>query len=249
MDVVERNRVSGMDAVSASGLQANTRRFPRRGGETARVPLTLTVLVTGFGPFPGARLNPTGPLVTKLTRRRRPALANVRLIGHVFRTSYAAVDAELPELIARHRPDALLMFGLAARTPYVRIETRARNRRSLLFADAAGQLPAAATIRAGAAGTLPGRAPFAPLLSAARAARVPVQLSGDAGRYLCNYVYRRALELAPMPPRMVVFVHVPKVLREPRPRHRVKRRAVTLTDLIRAGEAILLVVVAAARAR
>ena len=37
----------------------------------------LTVLVTGFGPFPGAPLNPTGALAHKLTRLRRPALALV----------------------------------------------------------------------------------------------------------------------------------------------------------------------------
>jgi pyroglutamyl-peptidase len=210
----------------------------------------LTILVTGFGPFPGAPFNPTGPLVAKLTRRRRPALANLRLVGHVFRTSYAAVDAELPELIARHRPDALLMFGLAARTPYIRIETRARNRRSLLFADAAGHLPAAAAIRAGAAATLPGRAPFARLATVARVARVPVRLSGDAGRYLCNYVYRQALGLEPARPRLIVFVHVPKVRRWPLPRGRAKQRAITLPDLVRAGEAILLALVAAAaRAR
>ena len=35
-----------------------------------------------------------------------------------------------------HRPHALLMFGLAARTPFVRIETRARNAVTTLWPDA-----------------------------------------------------------------------------------------------------------------
>jgi len=63
-----------------------------------------TVLITGFGPFPGAPVNPTTPLVRKLARLRRPGLANVRLVGHIFATSYSAVDRELPRLVARHKP-------------------------------------------------------------------------------------------------------------------------------------------------
>src|SRR5262245_56415398 len=89
--------------------------------------MAATILVTGFGPFPGAPFNPTGPLVEKLGRIRRPMLADVKIVPHVFRTSYAAVDHELPRLIARHKPDALLMFGLAPRAKTLRIETRARN--------------------------------------------------------------------------------------------------------------------------
>jgi hypothetical protein len=34
-----------------------------------------TILITGFGPFPGAPYNPTINLVERLTRLRRPALA------------------------------------------------------------------------------------------------------------------------------------------------------------------------------
>src|ERR1700692_4528018 len=96
-----------------------------------------TILVTGFGPFPGAPYNPTAPLVARLARLRRPALADVTIVPHVFSTSYTAVDRELPRLIARHKPDALLMFGLAARTRLLRIETRARNALALL-PDAGG---------------------------------------------------------------------------------------------------------------
>src|SRR5262245_23971500 len=87
----------------------------------------LTILITGFGPFPGAPFNPTGDLVERLAKLRRPALAEVTIIPHVFQTSYAAVDRDLPRLLAKHKPDALLMFGLAPRAKVLRIETRAHN--------------------------------------------------------------------------------------------------------------------------
>ena len=63
--------------------------------------MALTILVTGFGPFPGAPFNPTGPLVKRLARLRRPGLTHVQIVPHVFATSYAAVDRDLPRLIAR----------------------------------------------------------------------------------------------------------------------------------------------------
>src|SRR5471032_453303 len=96
----------------------------------------LRILVTGFGPFPGAPHNPTQPLVARLLRLRRPAFADVELSGHIFPVTYRAVDRQLPELLAKHRPQALLMFGLASRTPHLRIETRARNAVTTLWPDA-----------------------------------------------------------------------------------------------------------------
>ncbi len=200
--------------------------------------MPTTLLITGFGPFPGAPLNPSGPLALRLARRRRPAFADTWRIAHVFRTSHVAVERELPELVARHRPDAVLMFGLAARTRHLRIETRARNAISPLFADADRCKPAARTLSAHALATMPVRAPWSRLLQAARAAGVPAALSHDAGRYLCNALFWRALETATRQggPRVVAFVHVPRL-----------RRDITPADLARAGEAILLSVLAAAR--
>jgi pyrrolidone-carboxylate peptidase len=83
-------------------------------------PMTATILITGFGPFPGAPYNPTGPLVIELARRRHPAFANVRRVAHIFPVSYEAVDRELPALLKRERPDALIMFGLAVRAKQIR---------------------------------------------------------------------------------------------------------------------------------
>jgi pyroglutamyl-peptidase len=209
--------------------------------------MPCTVLITGFGPFPGAPFNPTQALVRRLAARRRPALADVELVTHVFRTRYAAVDEELPALIADNRPDVLLMFGLAARTRDLRIETRARNAVSRLVPDAGGRSAKSNCIRAGQPAALAGRAPFQKLVSVARAARVPARLSRNAGSYLCNYVYWRGCEATPRNARIpvVAFVHVPLVGRAARRPGR--RRARTLADLTRAGEAILLTLVSAAR--
>jgi pyroglutamyl-peptidase len=204
----------------------------------------MTILITGFGPFPGAPFNPTEPLVRELARRQNPS--GVRRVAHVFRVSYDAVDRELPELLARERPDVLVMFGLASRTKHLRIETRARNPLTRLLPDVSGHIPMTATILPEAPAALPLRVPAQRLLMAARSAGVPAAVSRDAGRYLCNYLCWRATEAACNGgPQVAAFIHVPIVRRiEVRP---APHRRLTFDELVTAGEAIVRAALAAAR--
>lgn len=205
-----------------------------------------TILITGFGPFPGAPYNPTELLVRQLGRLRRLALHDIKVVTHVFATSYAAVDRELPTLLAQHKPDALLMFGLAARTKHIRVEMRARNALAML-PDATNAALKRHTITPKGPAVQAMTAPMRHLLAAAREARVPTALSRDAGRYLCNYLCWQAAEAVARPngPRLAAFVHVPLTNRSPR--RRSAKRRFTADDLSRAGTRLLLAMAAAAR--
>jgi pyroglutamyl-peptidase len=211
----------------------------------------LRILITGFGPFPGAPFNPTQPLVARLLRLRRPAFRDVELMGHIFHVTYGTVDRELPELIKRHRPQALLMLGLAARTSHVRIETRARNAVTTLFPDAdrsrarKGSLAGAA----GAADALMFGPHTAKLLRAAAGTGVDARASRDAGSYLCNYLSWRAIEAANSDdgPRLAAFVHVPLLARDRVFQRKGAPHRVALEELVDAGEAMLLEMVKLAR--
>jgi pyroglutamyl-peptidase len=207
----------------------------------------LCILITGFGPFPGSPFNPTMPLVKRLTQLRRPAFDDVKLASHIFHVTYDTVDRELPQLIARIRPQALLMFGLAARTAHLRIETRARNAVTTLVSDADRNCARKGSIVEGADAR-----PFGPhsakLLRAALATGIDARSSRDAGSYLCNYLSWRAIEAASKTPdlRLASFVHVPLIPRGSAPRRKGKQR-ITLDDLVDAGEALLLEMVKLAR--
>lgn len=207
----------------------------------------LRILVTGFGPFPGAPHNPTQPLVARLTRLRRPAFADVELASHIFPVTYTAVDRELPIALARHRPHALLMFGLAGRTEYLRVETRARNAVTMLWPDAAQTRSRKGSIAGGADAQRFGPH-TAKLLRAARATGIDARTSRDAGSYLCNYLSWRAIEAveAENGPRLAAFIHIP-----PLPRGGATRRKgfarITLDELVDAGESMLMEMVRLAR--
>jgi pyroglutamyl-peptidase len=206
----------------------------------------LRILITGFGPFPGAPFNPTMALVPRLVGLRRPAFGDIERNGHIFPVTYRAVDRELPELLERYRPHALLMFGLASRTPFIRIETRARNAVTTLWPDADH-----ARVRKGSIVGDAGAAMFGPhtarLLRAALATGVDVRASRDAGSYLCNYLSWRAIEAVAAGraqtsdgPVLAAFVHVPPVARDSGAQRRGMTDRVTPEQLVDAGEAILL---------
>jgi pyroglutamyl-peptidase len=207
------------------------------------------ILVTGFGRFPGAPINPTIALIAALKRRRRPALATVRIAKHVFATRYAAVDRDLPALIARETPDAIVLFGVATKAKCLRIELVARNRASVLFPDAGGAKPSVATIAPGAPPRQNGRFCVSRLLAAARSTGMRAAVSRNAGAYLCNYAYWRALEAAARPggPRLVVLVHIPPLEMKALPRRageqqQARQRMHSLANLTRTAEAILIAV-------
>ena len=146
----------------------------------------LRVLVTGFSPFTGAPFNPTMALVRRLTQLRRPALDYIELTGHIFHVAYQTVDHELPGLIERLRPRVLLMFGLADRTPYLRVETRARNALTGRLSDADGKFSRNGSIVSDGPDALFFGAHTAKVLRAALATRIDARPSCNAGSYLCK---------------------------------------------------------------
>jgi len=205
----------------------------------------MRVVIAGFGPFPGARFNPSTPLAKALASRRRPAFNGIARSAHVFATAYGAVDRDLPKLFAGN-PRIVLVFGLAAKRRALCIETRARNAASLLFPDADGHRPQRGAIVAGGPCSRCGNAPFARLLGAVRSCAVPARLSRDAGRYLCNYAYWQALQHTRGRRPLVAFVHIPQIRVAPR-RVRGKRRLPSFAQLRDAAEALLIALIAASR--
>ena len=210
----------------------------------------LRILITGFGPFPGAPFNPTEPLVARLLRLRRPALDDVELSGHIFPVTYQAVDRELPQLLAKYRPQAILMFGLAGRTAHVRIETRARNAVTTRWPDADRTRARKGSITSGADAVMFGPH-TAKLLRAADSTGIDARASRDAGSYLCNYLSWRAIETtrSDTGPYLTAFVHIPLIARDGAPQRKGTTHRITLDELVDAGEAILMEMVKLTRHR
>src|SRR6202521_1145034 len=107
-----------------------------------------TVLVTGFGPFPGVPVNATMRLVPELAQSAARQFAGVRIAGAVLATEWAAAPRQLDQLLAEIEPDLVLHFGVSSRARGFEIEQRAHNA-CLQAPDAAGAMPTGSAVREG----------------------------------------------------------------------------------------------------
>ncbi|PHP66913.1 pyroglutamyl-peptidase I [Zhengella mangrovi] len=166
------------------------------------------ILVTGFGPFPGAPENPTEWLVAELSRQA--GHPDYDLASAVLPVDYALAGPALDAAAAGARPDIAIHFGLAAGAAGFRLERLASHHQDHSLPDNAGQsAPRGTAGRAPVASQLPLDAVYAALAGRG----LPVEWSDDAGGYLCNFVFYRscAATLPPLAGAMSGFIHTSHV--------------------------------------
>lgn len=163
------------------------------------------LLLTGFGPFPGAPRNPTAEVVTRLAEAGAGRRLGVEIVGHVFATTWAALD-ELPALLAATRPDLVLHLGLKRRARAITVEATARNRVLRAAVDAAGVAPASTMLAADGPPRLAATLPVRCMASRIAGLGLATEISDDAGRYLCNGLFYRSLARRDRP---TGFLHLP----------------------------------------
>ena len=165
------------------------------------------LLVTGFGPFPGAKRNPTETLVRALAGEAPKTFGAGALKAVVLPTEYRRSWRMLSRLYVGFAPDVVVHFGLHIRARAIHVERIARNRADPAKLDAAGYAPRLGQARRGGPETLSATLPVAELVAALTDAGVPAARSYDAGAYVCNATLYRSLYANAAP--RVGFVHVP----------------------------------------
>ena len=163
------------------------------------------ILATGFGPFPGAPVNPTQRLVERL--RAEPPPGSFR--AELLQVDYLAIGPRLGEIGRAFSPDIAIHFGLAAGCSGFRLERIARNSLAGAPPDGNGVLPARAAICVGPQ-TIASRLPLEAIAAALASESLPVEWSDDAGAYLCNMTMTLSLAHAcdGFAPPVSGFVHV-----------------------------------------
>ena len=113
------------------------------GGLSARRqwPSGRDLLVTGFGPFPGAPENPTEALVRALAKEPAEAFGASAFKAVVLTTDYRRSWAALRRLYSSFAPDVVVHFGLNGRAEAIHIECVGRNAVDPAKPDASGYAP------------------------------------------------------------------------------------------------------------
>ena len=168
------------------------------------------VLLTGFGPFPGAAENSSAWLVEELAGDRQSSQLGCDLHAEVLPTEWAEVARLGPGLVQQHRPRLTLHLGLHKRAQGFRIERAAHNLIDLRE-DARGAVLDRRTILDHSDRRLDTAIPASQLARHLRARGLPAVASRSAGTYLCNYLYYLSLHWARQQeaPCDVTFVHIP----------------------------------------
>jgi pyroglutamyl-peptidase len=165
----------------------------------------LRLLLTGFGPFPGVPKNASAALAETFEERFAPGIT---VFTAVLPVVWSEAQAAVRDLVERHKPQALLHFGVSKRAAAFEIEARAVNA-SGPKEDHAGVIrPSKRLVPSGPA-TLTATLPPSLLARALTCAGHPATVSNDAGRYLCNAVFYWSLQSALPGDPLVALVHIP----------------------------------------
>lgn len=172
-----------------------------------------TVVLTGFGPFPGVPVNATMLLVPRIAAACRRAFPGVVIEDRILPTEWQAAPDLVDEMLASLRPDVVLHFGVSWRARGFEIETRGQNAYASA-PDAAGQMPPSNVIDVSRDAALPSRFPAHEIVRRLRRLGIAAFPSRDAGTYLCNRTLFHSLSVFDQHDDLasVGFVHVPSAL-------------------------------------
>lgn len=197
------------------------------------------VLITGFGPFPGAAENSSAWLAAALAGAPN---SGSTLHTEVLPTEWTEVATLGPRLLQQHRPRLILHLGLSRTAKGFRIERSAHNVIDFRE-DARGATPNKRIVLESGDARLDTAISTATLARHLRKQNLPASVSRSAGTYLCNYLYYLSLHWAKaqQAPCDVTFVHIPPAPRAGGP--------LSEAELLRGAELILSYLLAFAQER
>ncbi|CAM4740938.1 unnamed protein product [Rotaria magnacalcarata] len=147
------------------------------------------VLITGFGPFRSILNNPSWQ-VAKALKNYREWNCPIHIILEEVDVTYDHVSTKVPEYWLKYNPTLVIHIGVAA--------------------DNNGTLPEdCRCVKTDAPEMLTTLLPIDVVCAKVeRRTNLPVKVSGDAGRFLCEFIYYQSLFIDP---KRTVFIHIPEL--------------------------------------
>lgn len=167
----------------------------------------MKVLITGFDPFGGEKVNPAYEAVKLLPDTIAGAEIIKLEIPTVFSKSGPAVEAGIEE----HKPDVVINVGQAGGRSCVTIEKVAINLADARIPDNAGEQPVDEKLREDGETAYFATIPVKAIVQNIREHGIPCHVSYTAGTYVCNCVMYNVLYMAAKkyPNIRAGFIHVP----------------------------------------
>lgn len=164
----------------------------------------MKVLVTGFQPFGGEKINPAYEALRLLPDE----IAGAKVIKLEVPVVYKECGNCVGEAIKQHHPDVIINVGQAGGRSCVTVERVAINLAECTMADNAGDKAMGRRIREDGENAYFATIPVKAIVKHVKENGLPCQISYTAGTYVCNYLMYETLYLAKNNVR-AGFIHVP----------------------------------------
>ena len=165
------------------------------------------LLITGFAPFGGDRINPSWQAVSALPE----TVGGWELVKRELPVTFRGAPQTLFEAMDETEPDAVLMIGLAGSRGAVTPERQGFNEIVARIPDNEGNQPHDEPVFADGPDAYFASLPVKAMVEAIRAAGIPASLSNTAGTFICNHVLYGVRYLAEheFPGLKSGFIHIP----------------------------------------
>lgn len=187
------------------------------------------LLITGFDPFGGERLNPSWLAVEQLPEQ----IGNFVLCKLGIPTIFGLAAEIVIHKAEEFQPDVILCVGQAGGRDAVTPERIGVNIRDARIPDNAGNQPSGEFIAPDGPAAYFATVPVKEMASAIRAAHIPGAVSNSAGAFVCNDTLYSLLHHYAGTDVKVGFIHVPYLPEQGPPSLPLERTVAALTAAIR----------------
>ena len=167
----------------------------------------MKILVTGFDPFGGEKINPAIESVKKLADEIAGAEIIKLEIPTICHKSLEVID----EAIAKYNPDVILSIGQAGGRPDITVERVGINIDDCRIPDNAGQQIIDEPVYPEGPAAYFSNLPIKAMVANIQSKDIPASVSNTAGTFVCNHVLYgvRYLVDTKYPGKRSGFIHIP----------------------------------------
>ena len=168
----------------------------------------MKVLLTGFEPFADIEVNPSQVVVEHFADNDA-LLDGIELITEVLPVGYQSAEERISELYKKHKPDIVLMLGVAQSRDCLCLERIALNLDDTPIEDNDGELREGQTIVSRGTLAYQTTLPVDELYKYLTEQDIPIKISNHAGTYICNHVLYTMLHQTKKTAPPCGFIHLP----------------------------------------
>lgn len=190
----------------------------------------VTALVTGFDPFGGEAINPSGEAVKRLDGR---LIGDAYVVARILPATFAGSGPALARAIAEVGPDIVIAVGQADGRTALSLERVAINVQDARIPDNEGASPIDEPVVPGGPAAYWTSLPIKAMAAALRAQGIPAEISQTAGTFVCNHLFYSLAHLiaTECPALRGGFIHIP-LLPEQAARNAVRYGSMSLATIV-----------------